>query len=118
MWQRRLLINLFIVPNKGIYHLIQISTSQMSLQYTKLQVPSFDLTWLKVNDRFILLAPGGGGATKSGLKNVLQIYDLIDGQMVINNTQETIFKDSSRFCFQLTTSIIKVSTNIYTFFQL
>lgn len=57
--------------------------------YTKLLAPSFDLDWLMVppDTRGALLIPGGGGASKTGVKNVLQVakptdtgvFEFLDG---------------------------------------
>lgn len=40
-----------------------------------LKVPAFDLTWLDFDngDEAVALVPGGGGSTKSGVKNQIQI---------------------------------------------
>lgn len=42
--------------------------------YTRLQVPSFDLNWLVLpKDDAVVLIPGGGGAGKTGVKNIVQV---------------------------------------------
>ena len=44
--------------------------------YTKLQAPSFDLEWLTLgpdSGEGVVLIPGGGGASKTGVTNVLQV---------------------------------------------
>ncbi len=46
----------------------------MAAKYYRLKVPSFDLTWFEGADQhFYLLLPGGGGNTKSGVKNQVMI---------------------------------------------
>lgn len=56
---------------------------------TRLRVPTFDLVWLEDDLEGIsyLLAPGGGGSARSGVRNQVQIirrsskygFDLIGG---------------------------------------
>lgn len=43
--------------------------------YTKLQVPSFDLNWLVLPNSgdVVVLIPGGGGSSKTGVNNILQV---------------------------------------------
>ena len=50
----------------------------MKYNITYLKVPTFDLDWLTIpidndNDEHAILLPGGGGSTKSGVKNQVQI---------------------------------------------
>jgi hypothetical protein len=46
----------------------------MAAKYYRLKVPAFDLTWYSGADKhFYLLLPGGGGNTKSGVKNQIMI---------------------------------------------
>jgi hypothetical protein len=40
--------------------------------YTALQTPSYDLNWLQDNDDIVLVA-GGGGASKTGIPNIVQV---------------------------------------------
>jgi WD domain, G-beta repeat len=51
--------------------------------FNRLEVPSFDLSWLCIDDvtgEAVVLIPGGGGSTKSGVKNMIQIGRLADGK--------------------------------------
>jgi hypothetical protein len=42
--------------------------------YSRLDSPSYDLGWLDLpNDDAVMLLPGGGGSTKSGIKNLVQV---------------------------------------------
>eukprot|EP01036_Dinobryon_divergens_P025196 gene25196-33722_t len=41
--------------------------------FRRLSVPSFDLTWIEINNSFYVLVPGGGGSLKSGVKNQIQV---------------------------------------------
>ena len=49
--------------------------------FNRLEVPSFGLVWLNVDDSagdaFVLI-PGGGGSTKSGVKNQIQIGKVVN----------------------------------------
>jgi hypothetical protein len=46
----------------------------VSSKYYRLKVPAFDLTWYEgENDRYYILLPGGGGSTKSGVKNQVMV---------------------------------------------
>jgi WD40 repeat protein len=52
--------------------------------FNRLEVPSFGLVWLTIDDTrgdaFVLI-PGGGGSTKSGVKNQIQIGRIIDDKI-------------------------------------
>lgn len=52
--------------------------------FNRLEVPSFGLVWLTLDDStedaFVLI-PGGGGSTKSGVKNQIQIGRVIDDKI-------------------------------------
>lgn len=50
--------------------------------FNRLEVPSFGLAWLNIDDstgESVVLIPGGGGSTKSGVKNQIQIGHYITG---------------------------------------
>lgn len=52
--------------------------------FNRLEVPSFGLVWLTLDDSLgdaFVLIPGGGGSTKSGVKNQIQIGRIIDDKV-------------------------------------
>ena len=58
-----------------------MGNSFQTLLFQRLEVPSFDLCWLSVDDvtgDSVVLVPGGGGSTKSGVGNLIQIGRVID----------------------------------------
>lgn len=76
----------------------------------RLIVPSFDLAWLQFSNKSsYLLVPGGGGSTKSGVKNVIQILKIsekLDFQSCQNYSTDT---DSlSCLCSAISIGVIKV----------
>jgi len=75
-------------------------------------VPSFDLTWLNINDangEAVVLIPGGGGSTKSGVRNQIQIGRLIGtkkGGFELLKSFETDVDDKSVLCSGITVGTV------------
>jgi hypothetical protein len=59
----------------------------MTARYTKLEVPSFDMKWVQYRDRYFMFIPGGGGSAKSGLKNIIQVYEILSKENVVLRTK-------------------------------
>ena len=76
---------------------------------TRLAVPSFDLVWVNLNDgkEPLLLIPGGGGSTKSGVKNQIQVarYDGSRGFAMMESFMTDV-EDKSNFCSAIATGIL------------
>ena len=74
------------------------------LTYTRLEVPSFDLSWLAIDDvtgESVVLVPGGGGSTKSGVGNMIQMGKAIEtgkGGFTMLNSFDTDVKGKSILC--------------------
>lgn len=66
--------------------------------FARLVVPSFDLTWLQHEEAAYVLIPGGGGSTKSGVKNQIQIAREKGGQLIFEESFKTDTGDKSRLC--------------------
>jgi hypothetical protein len=49
------------------------------MELSRIAVPSFDLAWLECEEDVYVLIPGGGGSTKSGVKNQIQIAKVSKG---------------------------------------
>lgn len=72
------------------------------LVYSKLQVPSFDLTWFKTEGNCYCLVTGGGGSAKTGVRNQIQIFKYDDDiNLKLHSYFETTVNELSRFCFGL-----------------
>ena len=78
--------------------------SASSLIFQRLEVPSFDLSWLAVDDvtgEAVVLVPGGGGSTKSGVGNMIQMGKVIEkgkGGFTMLNSFDTDVKGKSILC--------------------
>lgn len=64
----------------------------MSVSYSRLPVPVFNLSWVSSTeenepDRSHILLPGGGGSTKSGIKNQVMIYSINEKKKI----EESVF---------------------------
>lgn len=71
----------------------------MAATFQRLKVPSFDLTWLQCKDDAFVLIPGGGGSTKSGVKNQIQIAKANkSGELVFIESYMTDSNDKSSLC--------------------
>ena len=80
--------------------------------FHRLNVPSFDLTWLALteNDHVALIA-GGGGSFKSGVKNQIQIARVHDAQKVEFLTSYITDEDTKRrLCWGLSCGSIGVGS--------
>ena len=73
--------------------------------FNRLDVPSFGLVWLNLDDDTgdsVVLIPGGGGSTKSGVKNQIQIGRYIVGDsrggFAFLKSFETDVNDKSILC--------------------
>lgn len=74
----------------------------MSVRYTKLEVPSFDLKWIQWRNRYFMFIPGGGGSAQSGLKNVIQVYEtLLNGEVILLAKLELSETHRSKLCHNL-----------------
>jgi hypothetical protein len=77
---------------------------QFAPVFQRLEVPSFDLTWLSIDDvtgESVVLVPGGGGSTKSGLNNMIQIGKVIEagkGGFTMMASFDTDVKGKSILC--------------------
>lgn len=86
-----------------VLRLIKSIETEMTL-YTRLQIPTFDLIWVDIDGHYYIFCPGGGGATKSGLRNGIQIFEEKDDILTLNFFHETVFSGKSTFVFQLCAS--------------
>ena len=75
----------------------------------RLAVPSFDLVWINVNDgkEPLVLIPGGGGSTKSGVKNQIQVakYEGTQGFTMLRSFMTDV-DDKSNLCSAIATGIL------------
>lgn len=84
----------------------------------RLHVPSFDLTWLTINNAppnnapndpmasNLILVPGGGGSTKSGVLNQIQIGRVNSNQgFTLLNSFMTDTPEKSNFCSAVSTGV-------------
>jgi hypothetical protein len=77
--------------------------------FTRLPVPSFDLAWLKFEDKTFVLIPGGGGSTKSGVKNQIQIAKLgEESKLDFVQSYNTNTADNANFCSGVNTGLLQV----------
>ena len=66
-------------------------------KFHRLNVPSFDLTWLNLNENDqVALIAGGGGSFKSGVKNQIQIARIHDADKVTFLTSYITDEDTQR----------------------
>lgn len=92
----------------------------MKYNITYLKVPTFDLDWLTIpidndNDENVILLPGGGGSTKSGVKNQVQIMrEITKGgdKYALVQSLETDNDNSSSLCSGISTGEINSHTII------
>ena len=77
---------------------------------TRLSVPSFDLVWVTLMDgkEPMVLIPGGGGSTKSGVKNQIQVakYEGARGFTLMKSFM-TDAADKSNLCSAIATGILE-----------
>jgi hypothetical protein len=78
--------------------------------FHRLSVPSFDLKWCSLfEDSNLLLLCGGGGGTKSGVKNQLQIVRIIDPSKIeVVTSYITDDETTRRLCCGVATGKIGV----------
>ena len=76
--------------------------------FARLVVPSFDLTWLQHEEAAYVLIPGGGGSTKSGVKNQIQIAREKGGQLIFEESFKTDTGDKSRLCSGIHCGVLQV----------
>ena len=76
----------------------------------RLAVPSFDLAWADLNDgkECLVLIPGGGGSTKSGVRNQIQVakYDGPRGFALLKSFMTDV-EEKSNFCSAISSGIIE-----------
>lgn len=80
-------------------------------KFHRLNVPSFDLTWLNLSEHDqVALIAGGGGSFKSGVKNQIQIARVHDADKItFLESYITDIDDTRRLCCGLTCGVIGVS---------
>jgi WD40 repeat protein len=89
--------------------------------FNRLTVPSFDLSWLTIDDmtgEAYVLIPGGGGSTKSGVKNQIQIGRVIDnakGGFELLKSYETDTEGKSVLCSGVAVGVCFEQTVVCTF---
>ena len=72
-------------------------------------MPSFDLCWLNLVDSDpMILVPGGGGSTKSGVANSIQVARVNKKNFEMLPSLETDIDGKSHLCSAVCTGIIKV----------
>jgi hypothetical protein len=83
-------------------------------KFHRLNVPSFDLTWLSLTELdHVALIAGGGGSFKSGVKNQIQIARVHDSDKVeFLQSYVTDEDNSRRLCSGLATGRIGVRANM------
>ena len=77
--------------------------------FGRLTIPSFDLCWLTLPDIDpVILIPGGGGSTKSGVLNAIQIARLAKNNFEMLPSLQTDIDDKSNLCSAISSGIIRV----------
>ncbi len=85
----------------------------MSVHYTRLVVPSFDLAWFEFKSLQYLLSPGGGGSAKSGVQNQIQILPIsLDVGSITVNSYLSDADLSSKLCSGTCCGVINVFNRI------
>ncbi len=85
----------------------------------RLKVPSFDLNWMTVKgldneSAGVLLIPGGGGSTKSGVKNQIQlISDDFNSAITFFDSFETDDDNTNQLCSGICSGLINVMLTNY-----
>ena len=81
--------------------------------FARLEAPSFDLCWLDTSSTSYALIPGGGGASKTGVKNLIHIAQFTNKGIIFQKsiiTDTIINKDNSNS--NLCTAIYSRSFNV------
>ena len=77
--------------------------------FGRLTAPTFDLCWSKPKDGDdIILIPGGGGASKTGVKNLIHIANLSVKGFEFQESIKTDTDTKSNLCSSITSEIIFV----------
>jgi hypothetical protein len=76
--------------------------------FGRLTSPAFDLCWLNLPDHDpVVLMPGGGGSTKSGVANSIQIAKVCNNRFQMLPALETDMDDKSNLCSAICSGLIK-----------
>ena len=78
-------------------------------KFQRLKVPSFDLSSCEQKGTSYILIPGGGGSTKSGVKNQIQVAKVSGGkEPEFKDSYLTDTEDKTNLCSGLCSGSLKV----------